>query len=71
MRFIATGDTIVTEFYTRNYEGYQALCDFIRTADVRFNNMETPLVDKWCTVSSFSGVYYCVRTLCCSRSGKR
>lgn len=58
MRFIATGDTIITEFYTRNYEGYRELCDFVRTADVRFNNMETPLVDSWGTVSSFSGGHW-------------
>lgn len=58
MRFIATGDTIVTEYYTRDYDGYQALCDFVRTADVRFNNMETPLVDRWCTVSAFSGGHW-------------
>jgi len=58
LKFIATGDTIVTEYYTRDYEGYQELCDFIRTADVRFNNMETPLVDTWCTTSSFSGGHW-------------
>lgn len=58
MRFIATGDTIITEYYTRDYEGYRELCDFIRTADVRFNNMETPLVDDWCRVSSFSGGHW-------------
>lgn len=58
LKFIATGDTIVTEYYTRNYDGYRELCDFICTADVRFNNMETPLVDDWCTVSSFSGGHW-------------
>ena len=58
LKFIATGDTIVTEYYTRNYDGYRELCDFIYTADVRFNNMETPLVDDWCTVSSFSGGHW-------------
>lgn len=58
LKFIATGDTIVTEYYTRDYKGYQELCDFIRTADVKFNNMETPLVDDWCTVSSFSGGHW-------------
>ena len=58
LKFIATGDTIVTEHYTREYEGYQELCDYIRTADVKFNNMETPLVDDWCTVSSFSGGHW-------------
>ena len=58
LKFIATGDTIITEYYTRDYEGYRELCDFVRTADVRFNNMETPLVDDWCRVSSFSGGHW-------------
>lgn len=59
MKFIATGDTIVTEYYTRDYAGYQEICEFVRTADVRFNNMETPLVDDWCRVSSFPVVIGC------------
>ena len=58
MRLIATGDTIITEHYTRDYKGYRELCDFVRSADVRFNNMETPLVDDWCRVSSFSGGHW-------------
>lgn len=58
LKFIATGDTIITEYYTRNYEGYQELRNFIRNADVRFNNMETPLVDEWCRVSAFSGGHW-------------
>jgi len=61
MRFIATGDTILTGYYTKDYAGHRALAEFIRSADVRFNNMETPLVDDWCTVSAFSGGHW-IRT---------
>lgn len=56
LKFIATGDTIVTCPYTRDYEGYQELADFIRTADVRMNNMENPLVDGPCMTANFSGI---------------
>ena len=55
MKFIATGDTIVTCPYTRNYDGYRELADFIRTADVRMNNMESPLSEGPSPVSAFSG----------------
>jgi len=54
-RFVATGDTIVTCPYTRDYAGYQEVVDYIRSADVRMNNMENPLVDGPCSVSAFSG----------------
>ncbi len=56
MKFIATGDTIVTCPYTRDYEGYDELAAFIRGADVRMNNMENPLVDGPCETSAFSGI---------------
>ena len=56
MKFIATGDTIVTCPYTRNYRGYKELAEFIRTFDVRMNNMENPLVDGPCETSAFSGI---------------
>ena len=56
MKFIATGDTIVTCPYTRDYEGYDELVQFIRQADVRMNNMENPLVDGPCETSAFSGI---------------
>ncbi|MBR2896684.1 MAG: CapA family protein [Oscillospiraceae bacterium] len=55
MKFIATGDTIVTCPYTKNYEGYRELVDFIRSADVRMNNMECPLSTGPSRVSAFSG----------------
>ena len=55
MKFIATGDTIVTCPYTRNYDGYRELAEFIRTADVRMNNMESPLSVGPSPVSAFSG----------------
>ena len=54
-RFIATGDTIVTCPYTRDYDGYREMVEIIRSADVRMNNMENPLADGPCPVSSFSG----------------
>lgn len=56
MKFIATGDTIVTCPYTRDYDGYDELVSFIRQADVRMNNMENPLVDGPCETSAFSGI---------------
>ncbi len=55
MKFIATGDTIVTCPYTRNYDGYRELAEFIRSADVRMNNMESPLSVGPSPVSAFSG----------------
>ncbi|MBO4411594.1 MAG: CapA family protein [Lachnospiraceae bacterium] len=55
MRFIATGDTIVTCPYTKNYEGYEELASFVRAADVRMNNMEAPLCSGPSPVSAFSG----------------
>lgn len=56
LKFVATGDTIVTCPYTKNYDGYQELVDYIQSADVRMNNMENPLIDEYCTVSGFSGI---------------
>lgn len=56
LKFVATGDTIVTCPYTRDYEGYQELVDFIRSADVRMNNMENPLADGDCETSYFTGM---------------
>lgn len=56
MRFIATGDTIVTCPYTRDYKGYDELVKYIRSFDVRMNNMENPLVDGPCETSAFSGI---------------
>ena len=56
MKFIATGDTIVTCPYNRNYKGYKELVSFIHSADVRMNNMENPLVDGPCETSAFSGI---------------
>lgn len=56
MKFIATGDTIVTCPYTRNYKGYKELASFIHSFDVRMNNMENPLVDGPCETSAFSGI---------------
>ncbi len=55
LTFAATGDTIITCPYTRNYEGYEALVAWLKQADVRMNNMETPLADGPCPVSAFSG----------------
>ena len=55
MQFIATGDTIVTCPYTKNYAGYRELADLIHAADVRMNNMESPLIDSPSAVSAFSG----------------
>ena len=55
LKFIATGDTIVTCPYTRDYEGYDEMVAYIRSADVRMNNMENPLADGPCPVSAFSG----------------
>ena len=55
MKFVATGDTIVTCPYRRDYEGYEELAARIRSADVRMNNMETPLLDYWTIPSAFSG----------------
>ena len=55
LTFCATGDTIITCPYTKDYEGCEELVAFIRSADVRMNNMETPLVDGPCPVSAFSG----------------
>lgn len=56
LSFIATGDTIVTCPYTRDYDGYWELADFIKKIDVRFNNMENPLVDGDCETSEFTGM---------------
>lgn len=56
MKFIATGDTIVTCPYTRDYKGYKELAKYIRSFDVRMNNMENPLVDGPCETSAFSGI---------------
>lgn len=56
LKFVATGDTIVTCPYRRDYEGYQELADFIRSADVRMNNMENPLADGDCETSYFTGM---------------
>lgn len=55
LRFIGTGDTIVTCPYTRDYDGYWDLVNWIKTADVRFSNMENPLVDGECPAGQFSG----------------
>lgn len=55
LTFAATGDTIITCPFTKDYEGYEQLAAYIRTADVRMNNMEMPLVDGPCPVSAFSG----------------
>lgn len=54
-RFIATGDTIITCPYTREYPGYEEMVAYIRSADVRMNNMEKPLADGPCAASAFSG----------------
>lgn len=63
MKFVATGDTIVTCPYTRDYEGYKELTDLIRSADVRMNNMENPLVDGKCETSQFTGMpWFCAPT---------
>ena len=35
LKFVATGDTIVTCPYTRNYAGYQELVDFIRSHETK------------------------------------
>ena len=56
MKFVATGDTIVTCPYTRDYDGYWELAEFIKSADVRMNNMENPLVDGPCMTAAFSGI---------------
>lgn len=58
LKFIASGDTILTCYHTKDYAGYQELADFIHSADVRMNNMETPLLDTWCTASAFSGGHW-------------
>ena len=55
MRLIATGDTIVTCPYTRNYDGYEELAALIRKGDVRMNNMESPLSEGPSPVSFMSG----------------
>ena len=55
-RFIATGDTIVTCPYVKDYEGYEDIVAFIRSADVRMNNMENPLLDGDAPAGEFSGI---------------
>ena len=55
MKLIASGDTIVTCPYTRDYAGYEELAALFRRADVRMNNMESPLIDSPSAVSAFSG----------------
>jgi len=56
LKFIATGDTIVTCPYTREYDGYREMVEYIRSADVRFNNMENPLLDGDSPAGEFSGI---------------
>lgn len=58
LKFIASGDTILTCYHTKDYAGYRELSDFIHTADVRMNNMETPLLDHWTIPSAFSGGHW-------------
>ena len=55
MKLIASGDTIVTCPYTRDYAGYEELAAVFQRADVRMNNMESPLLTGPCAVSAFSG----------------
>lgn len=55
-KFIATGDTIVTCPYTKDYKGYREMVAYIRSADVRMNNMENPLLDGDSPAGEFSGI---------------
>ncbi|MBR0140006.1 MAG: CapA family protein [Firmicutes bacterium] len=57
-KFAATGDTVITGFFTKDYPGFKELAEIIRSADVRMNNMETTLLDGWSTVSAFSGGHW-------------
>ena len=52
MKLIASGDTIVTCPYTRDYVGYEELAAVFQRADVRMNNMESPLLTGLCAERS-------------------
>ena len=41
--FIATGNTIMSGYYARDYDGYKEPTSLIASADVAMNNMEMPL----------------------------
>lgn len=62
MKFTAAGDILVQKRMTHNYDGFEAVRDFIMQGDARFFNLETTLnYEGECFASQFSGGTY-VRT---------
>lgn len=62
MKFTAVGDILVQKRMTHNYDGFEAVRDFIMQGDARFFNLETTLnYEGECFASQFSGGTY-VRT---------
>lgn len=62
MKFTAVGDILVQKRMTHNYDGFEAVRDFIMQGDARFFNLETTLNREGeCFASQFSGGTY-VRT---------
>jgi len=51
----ATGDSIMMNPLPADYDGFKPVSYFIRTADVRTNNLEMVLSDNDCFASSFCG----------------
>ena len=62
MKFTAAGDILVQKRMTHEYEGFDAVRDFIMQGDARFFNLETTLNKEGeCHGSQFSGGTY-IRT---------
>ena len=43
MKFTASGDALIMRNFPENYEGYEAVKDFIGQGEARITNLETPL----------------------------
>jgi len=59
MKFTAVGDALIQQRIPKNYEGFEAVRDYIAKGDARFFNLETTIheVGK-CFASQFSGGTY-------------
>ena len=55
MKFTASGDALIMRNFPENYEGYEAVKDFIGQGEARITNLETTLTERDCFPSTFSG----------------
>ena len=53
MKFTASGDALIMRNFPENYEGYEAVKDFIGQGEARITNLETTLTERDCFPSTF------------------